>query len=291
MGIKELFNNKPRCQHFSEDGSRCKADPQTGKPYCFFHDPDQKEKQAAARKQGGQIRSRTPEVILPPGFKPGPLKDLSQVHELLENIANYVCSGEMDLRTGRFLCHLGNSVLAVLKERTREQRRASGEAARAGKKPHYDRVSLNITPIAPNFNFDSHSEEKVPGANTIKPYSAPGKQDKSEDKAKPDQGRLNTVSPDSAAGASQQNQQPPQRYERILHRHSHFPPVIIPKPENKAPQQNVVNPDPVASAPEPAASAKSPELSVEEMNNFFGPKYYEPPERKDQHGVRYINTY
>jgi hypothetical protein len=67
--------------------------------------------------------------------------------------------------------------------------------------------------------------------------------------------------------------------------------VIIPRPENKAQQQNVVNPDPVASAPEPAASAKSPELSVEEMNNFFAPKYYQPPERKDQHGVRYINTY
>ncbi|HTD23244.1 MAG TPA: hypothetical protein VK738_11350, partial [Terriglobales bacterium] len=191
MGFKELFNDKPRCQHFSEDGSRCKADPQTGKPYCFFHDPDQKQKQAAARKQGGQIRSRPPEVILPPGYKPGPLKDLSQVHQLLEDIANYVCSGEMDLRTGRFLCHLGNSVLAVLKQQAREQRQAAGEAARAGKKPHYDRVSLNIAPIAPNFNFDS--EKNVPGTKAISPYSPANKQDTPEDK--PDLARQNTVSP------------------------------------------------------------------------------------------------
>jgi len=230
MGFKELFNDKPRCQHFSEDGSRCKADPQTGKPYCFFHDPDQKQKQAAARKQGGQIRSRPPEVILPPGYKPGPLKDLSQVHQLLEDIANYVCSGEMDLRTGRFLCHLGNSVLAVLKQQAREQRQAAGEAARAGKKPHYDRVSLNIAPIAPNFNFDS--EKNVPGTKAISPYSPANKQDTPEDK--PDLARQNTVSPESAAGA---NQQTPQRYERILHGNSPSPPFTIPKPENKAPQR------------------------------------------------------
>jgi hypothetical protein len=230
MSIKELFSNKPRCQHFSEDGSRCKADPQTGKPYCFFHDPEQKEKQAQARKQGGEARSRPPEIILPPDFERRPLQDLSQVHQFLEDIANYICRGEMDLRTGRTLTYVANSVLAVLKEKARQQRRASGEATRPGKKPHYDHVRLNITPIAPNFNFDS--QKNVPGTKAISPYSPANKQDTPEDK--PDLARQNTVSPESAAGA---NQQTPQRYERTLHGNSPFPPFTVPKPENKAPQR------------------------------------------------------
>src|SRR5262245_27681340 len=42
----ESSSKKPRCQFISKIGARCQADPQTGKDYCFFHDPDQKKKQA-----------------------------------------------------------------------------------------------------------------------------------------------------------------------------------------------------------------------------------------------------
>jgi hypothetical protein len=237
MNIKEIFSNKPRCQHFNKNGSRCQADPQTGKPYCFFHDkdPEQKQKQAAARKAGGEARSRAPQTILPPNFKPGPLKDLSQVHQFLEDIANSIISGEMDLHTGRALCYVANTILGVMKQQAREQRQASGEATHPGKKPHYDHVRVNIIPIAPDYNSDS--QEEVPGTTTVSRYTPPSKpQDK--DNAQPAQSQPNTVSPDFAASAKDQQQpnQPPQRHERILHGNSHFPPFIAPDKPAPPPQ-------------------------------------------------------
>ncbi|HTD24617.1 MAG TPA: hypothetical protein VK738_18300, partial [Terriglobales bacterium] len=139
------------------------------------------------------------------------------------------------------LCHLGNSVLAVLKERTREQRRASGEAARAGKKPHYDRVSLNITPIAHNFNF--HSKEEVPDRNTISPNFPPNKQDKPEDKkeAQPDQGSQNTVSPESAVNAKAQAKNQPQNEHNKPQPNGHSVADTAPpseQPVSPPPQEN-----------------------------------------------------
>src|SRR5260370_32784870 len=93
-----------------------------------------RSKQAAARKAGGEPRSRAPQTILPPNFKPGPLKDLSQVHQFLEDIPNPIISGEMDLHTGRTLCYVATTILGVMKQQAREQRLASGVATRPGKK-------------------------------------------------------------------------------------------------------------------------------------------------------------
>src|SRR5215470_5708589 len=61
---------KPRCQFITKNGSRCHSDPQTGKDWCFFHDPEQKKKQAEARKQGGEARSRQPDPELTPPPNP-----------------------------------------------------------------------------------------------------------------------------------------------------------------------------------------------------------------------------
>src|SRR5260370_16345619 len=76
MKIKELFTNKPRCQHTSKNGSPCQADPQTGKPYCFFHDPEQQQKRATARKHGGKVRSGATEkkTSIPPNLPPKSLE-------------------------------------------------------------------------------------------------------------------------------------------------------------------------------------------------------------------------
>jgi hypothetical protein len=194
MNIKDIFSNKPRCQHISKTGSRCGADPQTGKSYCFFHDPEQKEKQAQARKQGGEARSRPPEIILPPDFERRPLQDLSQVHEFLEDIANYICRGEIDLRTGRTLTYVANTVLAVLKEKARQQRQEDGRAA---KKTGPDRVKFVFSPI-PRLERQDHDHQNnakpqptILGQTTVAPSAVPGKRNQPEDKhpTRPDQAR------------------------------------------------------------------------------------------------------
>jgi len=252
MNIKELFSNKPRCQHFSEDGSRCRADPQTGKSYCFFHDPDQKEKQAQARKQGGQIRSRPPETILPPDFERRPLQDLTQIHEFLEDIANYICRGEMDLRTGRTLTYVANSVLAVLKEKARQQHQEDGRAA---KKTGPDHMKFVFSPIPrPERRADDHNKDQdhnqnqnnakpqptILGQSAVAPSAVPGKRNQPEDKhpARPDQARQTSPGTDSAASpnAAPPNQPAPQSQRRILHASSPFPPVVVPNKPAPPPQ-------------------------------------------------------
>src|SRR5260370_15923035 len=80
MKLPEFFkvNRHPepsRCHHTSEDGTNCKAPAQSGKYYCFFHDPAQKEKRAEANRNGGAMRGRRGEAPpLPPPLAP-PLPD------------------------------------------------------------------------------------------------------------------------------------------------------------------------------------------------------------------------
>ena len=48
MTNAETPKKKPRCEFITKNGSRCHADPQTGKDWCFMHDPEKKQKQAEA---------------------------------------------------------------------------------------------------------------------------------------------------------------------------------------------------------------------------------------------------
>jgi hypothetical protein len=252
MNIKEIFSNKPRCQHISKIGSRCQADPQTGKSYCFFHDPDQKKKQAEARKAGGEARSRQTgsRTVLPADLPILALENNSAVADLMIETINQFRRGEMDNGTARTIGYLTTLLLRVRKEDALKERLASGQAARPGKKPRYDHVRVNIIPAASDFDFDS--DGPVPGMRTVSTCSPPpSRQDKPEDKAKPeakqDQGKPSPVSPEYAASANQHNQpnQTPQRNERILPGPSPFPQSIIPEPENKAAQHtSLKHPDP-----------------------------------------------
>src|SRR5260370_24981648 len=81
---------EPRCQHTSKNGSPCQADPQTGKPYCFFHDPEQQQKRATARKDGAKVRSGATEknAFMPPTLSPKSLAPPSPRGPLLEPTTN-----------------------------------------------------------------------------------------------------------------------------------------------------------------------------------------------------------
>src|SRR5712691_1176445 len=117
MNNVEDPHNKPRCQYISKIGSRCQADPKTGKAYCFFHDPDQKSKQAAARRQGGEARSRQtePEITLPPNLSVMPLQKASDVFELLAQTVNHFRRGQMDMRAAKTIAYLASLLLRALK--------------------------------------------------------------------------------------------------------------------------------------------------------------------------------
>jgi hypothetical protein len=45
--------NKPICTHHKPDGTPCRARAIPGRPFCFVHDPEQAEAQAAGRRKGG----------------------------------------------------------------------------------------------------------------------------------------------------------------------------------------------------------------------------------------------
>jgi hypothetical protein len=113
----ETTNKKPRCQFISKIGARCQADPQTGKDYCFFHDPDQKKKQAEARKQGGEARSRQtePEITLPPNLSVLPLKNAYDIRMLMAETIDHLRSRTMDLRATRTIGYLAGLHLRALK--------------------------------------------------------------------------------------------------------------------------------------------------------------------------------
>src|SRR5260370_22968741 len=63
MKMSQIFktSQQPRCCHSTKNGSDCKATPQTGKQYCFFHDPATREKRAEARRSDPPTRQQTPQ--------------------------------------------------------------------------------------------------------------------------------------------------------------------------------------------------------------------------------------
>jgi hypothetical protein len=113
----ETPKKKARCQFISKIGSRCHADPQVGKDWCFFHDPEQKKKQAEARKQGGEARSRQiePELKLPPDLPVVSLETAGNIFDLMEQTVHHLQCGKMDIRAARALAYLSSLLLRALK--------------------------------------------------------------------------------------------------------------------------------------------------------------------------------
>src|SRR5215471_12387923 len=125
MSFTDIFgSNKPRCQAFKEDGSRCKTDPQTGKKFCFMHDPEQKEKQAEARRKGGQARFQPYEPKIPPNFRYSPPENRSEDNTFVDQVVLYFVQGELDLRSARFLLYSLSFRLAEWNADERRQYRA-----------------------------------------------------------------------------------------------------------------------------------------------------------------------
>jgi hypothetical protein len=86
-----------------------------GKPYCLFHDPDKEQQRTAYRQKGGNARSRKA-AVLPPEADDISLRTVGDVVGLLEQTANHVRKGVVDVRVGNCLGYLAGIALKALEE-------------------------------------------------------------------------------------------------------------------------------------------------------------------------------
>src|SRR5713226_6724927 len=126
----------PRCHHTSDDGSPCNAPPQSGKKYCFFHDPRQQKKREAAHRNGGFMRNRRSQTedhapLLPPNPPQVSFKTFDDVGQFFEQVTNYVLQGQMDARTANCLRQLASGRLRVFEAKARVQRQEEEAEAKA----------------------------------------------------------------------------------------------------------------------------------------------------------------
>src|SRR5712691_1989365 len=152
----------PPCCHQHEDGTNCKAPAQSGKDYCFFHDPAQKEKRAEANRNGGAMRGRREEAmpLLPPNPPQVSFKTFDDVGQFFEQVTNYVLQGQMDARTANCLRQLASGRLRVFEAKARAQRQEKDEEAKtaaaqpdqprgsSGKKQPFSDIECHVTDLA-----------------------------------------------------------------------------------------------------------------------------------------------
>src|SRR6266849_5918701 len=154
----------PRCHHTSDEGSPCNAPPQSGKKYCFFHDPRQQKKREAAHRNGGFMRNRSSQnedaPLLPPNPPQVSFKTFDDVGQFFEQVTNYVLQGQMDARTANCLHQLASGRLRVFEAKARAQRQKEDEEAQAkaaqtdhsrgssGKKQPFSDLECHVTDLA-----------------------------------------------------------------------------------------------------------------------------------------------
>src|SRR5260370_29403639 len=127
FGVKTNPSQQPRCCHKRTDGTECRAHPQTGKQYCFFHDPAAQKKSTAARRAGGVIRGYKAHQVLklPPNLPALPLQDTSEVVDMFRETVNHFRQCEMDLRSANCIRNFGLAMLRGFEFDARTQREAA----------------------------------------------------------------------------------------------------------------------------------------------------------------------
>jgi hypothetical protein len=115
-----------RCKATKADGTRCAARPLTGSDFCFFHDPQASAARTAARKAGGQERSRRA-AVLPVDTPALPLASVGDVVGLLATTINEVRRGELDPKVSNAIGYLAGLLLRALEQGDLEARLAALE--------------------------------------------------------------------------------------------------------------------------------------------------------------------
>jgi len=161
----------PRCHHTSDEGTICNAPPQTGKKYCFFHDPKQRKKREAAHRNGGFMRNRRSQtedhaLLLPPNPPQVSFKTFDDVGQFFEEVTNYVLQGQMDAPTANCLRQLASGRLRVFEAKARAQRQEEDAAAKANV-AHSDQPRDSSGKKQPHPGFTAHVTSLATGAVRI----------------------------------------------------------------------------------------------------------------------------
>ncbi len=179
MKMSQIFktSQQPRCCHNTKNGSDCKATPQTGKQYCFFHDPATREKRAEARRAGAAIRNQT--TKLPPSFPIHSLQSAGAVVNLLDSIVNHVLQGEMDMRSAIGFGYISAILLSGIHKRDLEKRQAALEAAVNGLSLLKKRLSDEDSDVEPDEieEVEQPGYVEMNGGSASQPSSTPDWQD------------------------------------------------------------------------------------------------------------------
>jgi len=145
-----------KCQFRRKNGDVCRADAQSGKTLCVFHDPAKANDGRRARRAGGLSRTRTTGV-LPSATPDHPLGSFADVSSLLSDSINRVRRGELDPRVANTMGYLASVLLRALEQCPLEERVAKLEA-------------LLVSDSNPGF---SASNDLGTARNEIDPWTGP----------------------------------------------------------------------------------------------------------------------
>jgi hypothetical protein len=111
-----------RCRYRHSDGRACKATGQRGREYCFFHDPEQREKRLAANRTGGaHSRRRKPKAAF------NRLETRAQLGVFLRQLMNDVRNGDVSSRRANTLARLTPLVIGVMEKEDEQVEREKYE--------------------------------------------------------------------------------------------------------------------------------------------------------------------
>jgi hypothetical protein len=126
---------KRQCQYRKRgnglgNGKRCGAYARTNDHFCFFHSPATKGARQNARQAGGISRSQkvAAAVRFTEEIPSRPLRNPTDVSELLSDVVGLVLRRQLDLRTANTVGYLSATILRALEQGPAEARLAKVEA-------------------------------------------------------------------------------------------------------------------------------------------------------------------
>ena len=120
------------CKAETQQGGRCGANPQLEKDYCFWHDPENAEQAAEARRLGGLRRRK--EKTVSEAYVIDGLENVAQIRRLLEIAVLDTLSLENSVARARTLAYLAQTALKTLEVGEFEERLRALETAVGSKK-------------------------------------------------------------------------------------------------------------------------------------------------------------
>jgi len=96
-----------KCSFIKPNGSQCNANPISDSEFCFFHDPNSKERQKEAQISGGKANK----VILKEALPVLTINESGDVITLLIDTISRVRSGEIDIRLANALGVLSGQLI------------------------------------------------------------------------------------------------------------------------------------------------------------------------------------